>query len=199
MNLKFWKILSLSILQNMWKCVLNITLRMWLNNHLIRRLLWIWIGHFSQSQEWRWDYTTGQYYFVPKGAETQWKRKKKSFWIFIGWVNRAVWLWRALFFKKTRMTVSSFWLSKLSSWFQRVGWLPPSHRAGMLLTGALQVGLPPRALEVILLTQWAWRAEHWIKDYFRDLRSNKHIICKYFLPFCRLYFCLWFPLLCKSF
>ena len=103
MNLKFWKILSLSILQNMWKCVLNITLRMWLNNHLIRRLLWIWIGHFSQSQEWRWDYTTGQYYFVPKGAETQWKRKKKkSFWIFIGWVNRAVWLWRSILLQEDK-------------------------------------------------------------------------------------------------
>ena len=36
--------------------------------------------------------------------------------------------------------------------------------------------------------------------YFGNKALVGHIICKYFLPFCRLsfLFCLWFPLLCKS-
>ena len=51
------------------------------------------------------------------------------------------------FFKKTRMTVRSFQLSRLPSWFQRVGSLPPSQQGGLLLTGALQAGLPTRPLD----------------------------------------------------
>lgn len=35
-NLKIWKILSLSTLQKMEKLVLKRTLKMWLNNHLIK-------------------------------------------------------------------------------------------------------------------------------------------------------------------
>lgn len=51
------------------------------------------------------------------------------------------------FVKKTSMTVRSFQLSRLPSWFQRVGSLPPFQQGGLLLTGALQAGLLTRALD----------------------------------------------------
>ena len=44
---------------------------------------------------------------------------------------------------------------------------------------------------------WYWAM--WAVCIFGNQALVGRIICKYFLPFCRLSFCLWFPLLCKSF